>query len=209
MSSVSLSAPQTLNLYTYCGNDPINHTDTSGLFRGFFRSLFKWILVAIAVVIAVLTIIAMPPTLAGILGVISAGANAAAQVANAAGFKKIGMIFGLIAAATGFGSIIAGKIGPQHLLESQGKERTFGFGVWYAALGGVGAINNFAQTKRDEKKGKSLNSDVCNHWIDIYYSLLKPHFDRLWEKAKNSKTSNAEAGGVIYFLGRRRNVTQV
>jgi RHS repeat-associated protein len=40
MSAVSLVAPQTFNLYSYCGNDPINYTDPSGLF---FGSLFKWI----------------------------------------------------------------------------------------------------------------------------------------------------------------------
>jgi RHS repeat-associated protein len=40
MQAASLASPQTLNLYTYCGNDPINYTDPSGLF---FGRLFKWI----------------------------------------------------------------------------------------------------------------------------------------------------------------------
>ncbi|MEK6325302.1 MAG: FG-GAP-like repeat-containing protein [Acidobacteriota bacterium] len=39
MRSTSLSNPQTLNLYAYCSNDPINHTDPSGL--GFFSFLGK------------------------------------------------------------------------------------------------------------------------------------------------------------------------
>src|SRR5437899_2165174 len=39
MSAVSLESPQTLNLYAYCTNDPINHTDPSGL--GFFSFLKK------------------------------------------------------------------------------------------------------------------------------------------------------------------------
>ena len=39
MKSVALSSPQTLNLYAYCTNDPINHTDPSGL--GFFSFLKK------------------------------------------------------------------------------------------------------------------------------------------------------------------------
>jgi RHS repeat-associated protein len=34
MSASSLSDPQTLNLYAYCGNDPINHTDPDGLDGG-------------------------------------------------------------------------------------------------------------------------------------------------------------------------------
>ena len=40
MGASRLASPQTLNLYTYCGNDPINHVDPDGLF---FGSLFKWI----------------------------------------------------------------------------------------------------------------------------------------------------------------------
>ncbi len=40
MSAVSLMAPQTLNLYTYCGNDPINYVDPSGLS---FGSFFRWL----------------------------------------------------------------------------------------------------------------------------------------------------------------------
>ncbi|MGH9949122.1 MAG: RHS repeat-associated core domain-containing protein, partial [Pyrinomonadaceae bacterium] len=82
MGSVSLTLPQTLNLYAYCANDPINHTDPSGLgFFSFLKKLFKWILAVIAVIVAILTIIAAPPTLVGILGAISASAAAGSAVA--------------------------------------------------------------------------------------------------------------------------------
>jgi RHS repeat-associated protein len=44
MKSTSLTSPQTLNLYAYCTNDPINHTDPSGLgFFSFLKKIFKGI----------------------------------------------------------------------------------------------------------------------------------------------------------------------
>ncbi|MGH9947878.1 MAG: RHS repeat-associated core domain-containing protein [Pyrinomonadaceae bacterium] len=44
MESVVAKDPQTLNLYAYCANDPINHTDPNGLgFFSFLKKLFKGI----------------------------------------------------------------------------------------------------------------------------------------------------------------------
>ncbi|MDQ3805948.1 MAG: hypothetical protein M3416_19225, partial [Acidobacteriota bacterium] len=43
MEAVDLDAPQTLNLYAYCGNDPVNRTDPSGLLFGWLGKLFKGI----------------------------------------------------------------------------------------------------------------------------------------------------------------------
>jgi RHS repeat-associated protein len=66
MKSASLSSPQTLNLYAYCDNDPINQTDPTGLgFFSFMKNLFKgiakvltnkWVIIALAVALAVITI---------------------------------------------------------------------------------------------------------------------------------------------------------
>lgn len=61
MGGSSLFAPQTLNLYTYCGNDPINHTDPSGLFWGklfnaighFLHKAWIWIVVAVVVALVI------------------------------------------------------------------------------------------------------------------------------------------------------------
>src|SRR5205807_8595540 len=63
MKSVALSSPQTLNLYAYCTNDPVNHTDPSGL--GFFGSIGKILKVVsrvlkiIAIILAVVIVTAL------------------------------------------------------------------------------------------------------------------------------------------------------
>ena len=119
MNAVDLSSPQTLNLYAYCANDPINHTDPSGLgFFSFLKKLFKWIVLVVTIIVAVLVVVYTGQIYAAlhlfktILTVIAAVASAASQVANALGLKKLGMIFDIIAAGASFGfslASIAGK----------------------------------------------------------------------------------------------------
>ncbi|MBA2749896.1 MAG: RHS repeat-associated core domain-containing protein [Tatlockia sp.] len=77
MSAVSLGSPQTLNLYTYCGNDPINHTDPDGLFFGklfkWLAKAFKWIALAVGIAVMVLSMVVAPGSIgiwAKVLGVL-------------------------------------------------------------------------------------------------------------------------------------------
>ncbi len=58
MGAVSLSDPQTLNLYSYCGNDPINHVDSEGLLFGWLKKLFRVILKIAAVIVTVAAVLA-------------------------------------------------------------------------------------------------------------------------------------------------------
>jgi RHS repeat-associated protein len=65
MKAVNLEHPKTLNLYNYCGNDPINRTDKNGLFWGFIGSIFRGIwsvlkFVAITIAAFVVTLFTDP-----------------------------------------------------------------------------------------------------------------------------------------------------
>jgi len=61
MDSVELDDPQTLNHYSYCGNDPVNSIDPDGLFwgklwRGIKKILTnKWFMIAVAVALIVIS----------------------------------------------------------------------------------------------------------------------------------------------------------
>jgi RHS repeat-associated protein len=120
MQSASLSSPQTLNLYAYCMNDPVNHTDSTGLgFLSFLKKLFnfiksviKWIIVALTVAVAVVAVVFFPiigvftSTLVAWLGTIGAVASAVGSVLGAIGLNRAAAIFGIIGAGIGLLSSI-------------------------------------------------------------------------------------------------------
>jgi RHS repeat-associated protein len=79
MKAVNLNLPQTLNLYNYCGNDPINYTDFDGLswlskFFRIFKSIVNAITNIIKIAVAVAIIVSLftnPIGWAATLGVVS------------------------------------------------------------------------------------------------------------------------------------------
>jgi hypothetical protein len=130
MSAASLSNPQSLNLYAYCGNDPVNHLDPDGLFwgklakfvSGFFKVL-KWVIVAVAVAIAVVMIVAGPPAGLALIG---------ATLKGLAGLGKLAMVLGF---AEGGGALIVGTIAVSTAV---------------SGLRTLGAIANYLQDKRQQ-----------------------------------------------------------
>jgi RHS repeat-associated protein len=73
MAASSLGDPQTLNLYAYCGNDPVNRVDPDGLFWGklfrFIGKVFKVLVVVAAAVAIFVGVLAVAGALAPIAGV--------------------------------------------------------------------------------------------------------------------------------------------
>jgi RHS repeat-associated protein len=130
MSAVSLVSPQTLNLYSYCGNDPINHVDPDGLF---FKKLFKWIkkilkwiVVAVVIAVAVIALVVSPQAAVAFLKVL------ATFLTKIGIFKATPIIMNLAE-----GAVVTGvKIG----LGALGKA--------LVGLYGVGAVADFAQKKK-------------------------------------------------------------
>ena len=65
---MSLASPQTLNLYAYCANDPINHLDPTGLgFLSFLGKVFNVIgkILKVAAVVVAAFLIFMAFSLVG------------------------------------------------------------------------------------------------------------------------------------------------
>ena len=105
---MSLASPQTLNLYAYCTNDPINHIDPSGLgFFSFLKKAFKWIGIAVSVALIVVGIggLLLAAQLPAFLPLIGSTAGLASAITAA----SIGL---LVTGALGLVSQVAvGKVG--------------------------------------------------------------------------------------------------
>lgn len=139
MSASTLSDPQSLNLYAYCGNDPINHVDPDGLF---FKKLFNWIKKIVGWVIKVVRAIVF--TVAAVLLIASGnvilgirvGLEAAAQWADIVGASRLA--HGLRAAGDLMGLFIAPPTNPrawfnrirdlaEHISEAAGAKKVTAF----------------------------------------------------------------------------------
>src|SRR6266508_6027991 len=137
----TLSNPQTLNMYAYCGNDPINHVDPAGtsffgkLF-GWIGKIFKWVAIAAIVAVAVLTVV---------------------------GGAWAGTVLAKIFIWSIHHPILASLIGlhsPQWaIINLASREGATAAGFW--AMAGVGAVHDFlAQRKEQKKEEKKLDTKL-------------------------------------------------
>jgi RHS repeat-associated protein len=110
MKAVSLENPQTLNLYNYVGNDPVNRTDPTGLFWGklfrFLKKLIRIVAIAAAVALAIVLVFTavIAPTLVNIIMAIGAVANALSQITAALGYTNVSRVFRIIGALADIGN---------------------------------------------------------------------------------------------------------
>jgi RHS repeat-associated protein len=104
MKATRLEDPQTLNLYSYCGNDPINHVDPDGLLFGWLKKAFGFIVKlvkAVTLVVGVVLAIASGQYYAAVY----LGLKAASSIADLFGAKRLSHILG--AAANTLGLILS------------------------------------------------------------------------------------------------------
>jgi hypothetical protein len=163
MGAVDLRDPQTLNLYAYCANDPVNYTDPSGLgFFSFFKKLFgwvaqalKWIAVAVTVAVVVLSFAsgfgvpgaaALLKALTGVLSTIGGLLSKAGL-----GFLAKAAFGGNLLAAGAFGALEGGTIAAAIV----------GLGGLQAA-GAVGAVANYVQRRRRDRRRRRSSHETAD-----------------------------------------------
>jgi RHS repeat-associated protein len=144
--ATDLNDPQSLNLYAYCGNDPVNYTDPSGLFFkklfSFLAKAFKWIAIVITVAVAVLTIASGfgVPGAAAILKGLNAVLGAIGSALNTATGGLLGKISGVL-------DKVLGSLGLPFV--EVGGVSAAGMGLTALRIaGGIGSVANHMQRRR-------------------------------------------------------------
>jgi RHS repeat-associated protein len=176
MGAVSLSDPQSLNLYAYCGNDPINHTDPDGLFWKEIGNFFKKVGKALqAVAIAVSKVLNNRWVRIGVfaLGFLMPGF----QLLNAT-FAKV-VAVGL--KAYNIASDIASQIQFYAMLV-QGKFKELGLSLGYGLIGN--AISNLVDPIIEGVQG-ALFSPQFDELADLFVGGWKG-LKSGWSKLGNS-----------------------
>lgn len=161
MSAASLASPQTLNMYTYCGNDPINYVDPTGLF---FGSLFKWVVRIFKLIVAAILVVAAVLSFASgnVIGGIEAALQATQLVADVFNLKALQKIVAIASIAVSIIRIRAGAASATPPIFPLGQiQGSNGIDPGYITIfASVGAItNSFVARTKKKRPGRFRTVD--------------------------------------------------
>ncbi len=205
MRATCLERPQTLNLYSYVTNDPVNQTDPTGLgFFSFLKKVFKIIAIAVAIALIVIAIVTLGQV--ALLTTLQYLLSAASTLAYAVGKKNLGKILG----ALSFG---LGAFSGQHfsfLSEEAGRLSKLGkilmaVGPIAAFLGDEPGPGKRRRRRKRERRPPTVvpvilvspPSTPKPTWWDCFTECTGSARDSLAGRACGSVCSNCRGGGPI------------
>jgi RHS repeat-associated protein len=210
MGSVSPESPQTLNLYAYCINDPINQIDPSGLgFFSFVGKLFK----AIGKVFKIITIILVVVVVTALVIAYFAPAGSAwISFAKFLLFKVAPVLAGIVGSS---GSQLGIKMRP---IGSPPWNPNGGGGI--GAFGWDETTDVIKTTTNACKNGAPYPN--CGHWYDKIWAGIKKgaawtghqlmmggdeaalraaSWDKFWQKVFAPPCANGKCYAGIIYIG--------
>jgi len=179
MDSASLIDPQSLNMYTYCGNDPINRVDPDGQFWG---KLFRGLLKIFKIFNKIIKIIAIAAVVALGVALIATGLGAIAFAKIA--FLVAKALFGVLKFISTAISAVAGK------LAAIFKFAAFGFseGGLKAGLSGLGILQSLGAIEKEFAKRRSRRrrgrKEIERRRVEAIMRELKAIMDAVNEQTK-------------------------
>jgi RHS repeat-associated protein len=213
MRATSLENPQTLNLYSYCTNDPVNRTDPDGLgLISFFKKLFrgiakiltnKWVLLVVGIALGVaagfgffwafnLAPVGATVNTAFLNAAIALSAMSALLIVGAfhqSFLQIVRTIGGIVSSVQGIADLIRGTINGSVL----------GTPPWDPDSGsGVGAVSSFAG-----RRGRQRRRAPRDHVQDLLnnIALLRRNLGARWndfiETINNNKNSRISTEVVL------------
>ncbi|HKX27767.1 MAG TPA: DUF4329 domain-containing protein, partial [Blastocatellia bacterium] len=167
----SLSNPQTLNLYAYCGNDPINNIDPDGLLFGFLKKVFKGISKVLGTLVKAVKVVTLAVTAAYAVLTLNVPLLLRAGLGLLSEFGPRSL-----RTVAGFASGVLGTVSGGNLSNLRTPGTISG--------GATGGVNSFVQRSRKA--------------LPLFYRQAKDAFVRFIRNLnRSSRDANIEFGGSI------------